>query len=168
MFYQPGDSDRFLNHLVTKYDPPYSHCDVQFEDGMASSVFQNEKLYWKQRKFSKPGYKRITVSVDDHTYRKAYNLCADRFRQGFNFDAIGMYSLPLSSMFSIERDKKTFCSKHCVEVLQVAGARAVTSADPHKVTPSALYRMLEASSVIHAGSSPLAGLRIDAPSKPGP
>ena len=116
MFYQPVANDKWINHLVTKYDPPYSHCDVQFEDGMASSVFQNEKLYWKTRRFRKPGYKRVTISVDDHTYRKAYSMCADRYLQGYSFDAIGMYSLPLSSVFTLDRDRKTFCSKNVGEI----------------------------------------------------
>ena len=167
MFYEPQGGEHWINHVITKYDPPYSHCDVQFEDGMASSVFQNEKLYWKERRFRKPGYRRLTVSVDDHTYHKAYNLCSDRFRLGYGFDAIGMYSLPLSSVFTLDRDKKTFCSKHCAEVLQVAGVRAVKDADPSQLTPSALHRLLESSKIIHADSSPLAGLRIEVPGARG-
>ena len=155
-----------MNHVVTWYDKPYSHVDLQFEDGMASSVFQYENVYWKTRRFKNPNYKRLTVSVDDGAYRKAYNLCAERAKQGYAFDAVGMYSLPIAALFSVERDKKTFCSKHCTEVLQLAGLRTVKDATPAQMTPSALYNLVSTSAVIHAGSSPLAGLRIEVPAKP--
>ena len=165
-FYEPGPGDKWLNTLVNTYDPPYSHCDVQFvDDRMASSVFQYEKVYWKQRKFSRPGYKKITVSVNDQPYNKAYSMCAERAKQGFDFDAIGMYLLPASHIIPINRDKKTFCSKHCTEVLQMAELRAVNGVFANEVTPSALYTLLASSAVIHAESSPLSGLRIEAPAK---
>ena len=162
-FYEPGNGDKWLNHVVTRYDPPFSHIDLQFEDGMASSVFQYENVYWKQRRFRNPNYRRVTVSVDQGPYKKAYNLCAERAKQGFAFDAVGMYSLPIVSVFSLERDKKTFCSKHCTEVLQLAGLRSVAEAIPAHMTPSAVYRLLATSAVIHADT--LSGLRIEAPAK---
>lgn len=77
------------------YDPPFSHCDIQFEDNMASSVYSGEKVYWKKRGFKKPGYSRITLSADTATYNKAYSMCEERAKDGYDFDAIGMYTLPL-------------------------------------------------------------------------
>ena len=130
MFYEPIEKDakilnRVINGVINNYDPPYSHCDVQFEDGMASSVFQFEKMYWKNRRFRKPGYRKLTVSVDNCAYWKAYNMCKERVQHGYGFDAIGMYSLPLRPLFNINREKKSFCSKHCTEVLQKAGVRVL-------------------------------------------
>jgi len=148
-FYAPMATDHVINHIVTRWDPPYAHCDVQFEDGMASSLYQGENIYWRKRSFKKPGYTRITLGVSKQDYEKAYKLCQDRYAQSFSFDAVGMYTLPLSSYFSLKREKHTFCSKHCTEVLQTAGVKAALSLDPGATTPSALQRALQNSSVLH-------------------
>ncbi len=120
---------------------------------MASSLYQGESLYWRKRTFSKPGYTRITVSVNSPAdYDRAYRLCSDRFAQGCAFDAIGMYSLPLSSFLGsgvLQRDNYTFCSKHCTEVLQAAGVRAVSGLEPCTTTPSGLHRALKGARVLH-------------------
>jgi hypothetical protein len=148
-FYAPNDTDHILNRIVTAYDPPFSHCDIQFEDTMASSVFSGEKVYWRKRGFKKPGYSRVTLSADHYTYAKAYSLCADRSKSGCDFDAVGMYTLPLPDFLKAERDNHTFCSKHCTEVLQLAGVKSVAGLDPKTVTPSMLHRALQAGAVLH-------------------
>ncbi len=148
-FYIPNETDHVLNRIVTAYDPPFSHCDVQFEDSMASSVFSGERVYWRKRGFKKPGYSRITISADHHAYAKAYSLCADRSKAGCDFDAVGMYTLPLPDFLKTHRDNHTFCSKHCTEVLQLAGVRSVAGLDSKTVTPSMLHRALQANSVVH-------------------
>ena len=150
LFYSPSPSDHILNHIVTRYDPPFSHCDVQFEDGMASSVFQHETVYWRKRGFQKPGYTRISLAVSVADYRKAYSLCQERASQQYKFDAIGMYTLPLPTSMQYERDGFKFCSKHCTEVLQVARVNAVAELEGKSVTPSALYVYLQKSAVPHA------------------
>ena len=150
-FYAPSDDNHLVNHMVTRWDPPYAHCDVQFEDGMASSLYQGETLYWRKRTFRKPGYTRITVSANQAEYDRAYRMCMDR--RGFAFDAIGMYTLPLSSFLGLrglERERHTFCSKHCTEVLQAAGVKgAVSGLEACTTTPSGLHRALEKSRVLH-------------------
>jgi hypothetical protein len=148
-FYAPAASDHTMNHVVTAYDPPFSHCDIQFEDSMASSVYSGEKVYWKKRGFKKPGYSRVTLSSDGSAYGKAYALCADRSKGGCSFDALGMYTLPLPDFMKADRANHTFCSKHCTEVLQLAGVRSVAGLDPKVVTPSMLHRALQSNVVLH-------------------
>ena len=147
-FYVPNATDHVINHLVTKWDPPYAHCDVQFEDGMASSIYSGESVYWRKRGFKKPGYSRITLSVNQADYDRAYRLCQNRQAAQMGFDAVGMYTLPLR-MQLWERDSHTFCSKHCTQILQLAGVKAVSKLEPHSTTPSALRRALERSSILH-------------------
>jgi hypothetical protein len=161
-FYSPGPADHPLNHVVTTWDPPYSHCDVQFEDGMASSVFRGEKMYWRRRRFSKPGYSCVTLNVRQADYDRAYRLCQDRAASALAFDAWGMFTLPLAGVVGLDRSEHTFCSKHCTEVLQVAGVKAVAGLDPRATTPSALRRALRSSSssVLHTDRI---DLRIQAP-----
>lgn len=160
-FYVPNANDHMINHLVTQWDPPYAHCDVQFEDGMASSIYQGENIYWRKRTFRKPGYSRITLSVKQPEYERAYRLCQHRHAAQVGFDAIGMYTLPLMVQLW-KRTDHTFCSKHCTEVLQAAGVKAVASLAPHTTTPTALRRVLERSSVLHTDSL---DLRIDLPQR---
>jgi hypothetical protein len=148
-FYIPNESDNWLNHLVTQWDPPYAHCDIQFQDGMASSVFRGEKVYWKTRRFSKPGYSRVTLGVNQAEYDRAYDLCRKRYSSAMEFDAVGMLSLPAATMIDTHRGTHTFCSKHCTEVLQAAGIRSVMNLTPRAMTPSALRRVLQDESVLH-------------------
>ena len=167
-FYEPNANDKWLNSVVNRYDPPYSHCDVQFDhDKMASSVFQYESVYWKKRQFRRPGYKKITVSVGKEPCARAYDMCETRAKEKYGFDAINMVLLPAAKWLGFERDKKTFCSKHCTEILQAAQLRAVEGAVPSHMTPTSLYNLLASSTVIHADSSRLAGLRIEVPARQG-
>ena len=115
---------------------------------MASSVYSGEKVYWKKRGFKKPGYSRITLSADMFTYNKAYSMCEERARDGYDFDALGMYMLPLPDFFKRERENHTFCSKHCTEVLQLAGLRSVVGMDSKTMTPSMLHRALQSNAVL--------------------
>jgi hypothetical protein len=148
-FYAPNESDHVLNHIVTRYSPPFSHCDVQFQDGMASSVYQGERVYWKKRGFKKPGYSRITLSVSKEDYDKAYAMCKNRFEKNYDFDKLGMFMLPLPSFLQVERPGFTFCSKHCTEVLQAAKVRAVDGLAAKSMTPSTLHDALRKTSVLH-------------------
>ena len=148
-FYAPNDTDHILNRVVTAYDPPDAHCDVQFQDVMASSVYRGEKVYWRKRGFKKPGYSRITLSADAAAYEKAYALCAEREKAGCDFDAIGMYTLPLPHFLKSDRENYTFCSKHCSEILQLAGVKSMAGLDPKTMTPSMLHRALQSNAVLH-------------------
>ena len=152
-FYAPNDTDHIINRIVTAYDPPFSHCDVQFEDTMASSIYSGEKVYWRKRGFKKPGYSRITLSADAPLYAKAYALCQERAERGVEFDAFNMYTLPLlPAAYKKDRPNHTFCSKHCTEVLQLAGVRSVLDLDPKMVTPSMLFQVLQKNAVLHTDS----------------
>jgi hypothetical protein len=142
-FYAPTPSDHVLNHVVTQYHPPFSHCDVQFEDGMASSIYQYETVYWRKRGFKKPGYSKLSIQVQAADYNRAYSMCQERSAKQFEFDAIGMYTLPLMSSLQYERDGYTFCSKHCTEVLQTANVKAVAGLLAKSVTPSALQQAIQ-------------------------
>lgn len=147
-FYKPAPSDPFWNKLVTTYDGPYSHCDVQFENKMASSIYMNEPLYFKQRKFSNPNYHPpVVLSIPDpNKYRNAYNLCHTRHKQQYQCDMIGQ--LTMAAGFPVPRENYTYCSKHCAEVLQEAGVPGLQNADASVITPSGLYRLLNNSRTV--------------------
>ena len=137
-FHTPGQKNKPINHLVAQYDPPYSHVDLRFEDGMMSSVYQHCGVCWRECDFDRA--QRVEIEVTDDGYQRAYAMCSRRAELGYKFDFAGVYgfSLPISTASG-----RTFCSKHCVEVLQLAGAGAVVGIDASATTPSALFRALE-------------------------
>ena len=159
-FAPPDDDPHMINHVVKKFDAPFSHCDVQFEDKFASSIYQNENVYWRVRHFRKPGYSRITIAVGQYEYGKAYALCKSRAEKKMGFDALGMYSLPLPSALLFDRENRTFCSKHICEVLQEAGVRSMAGLIAREQTPSSLHRALGASQIFHVDPETISALRV--------
>jgi hypothetical protein len=127
--------------MVAQYDPPYSHCELRFEDGMMSSVYQHCGACWRQCDFER--VQRVKIEVPDDGYQRAYDMCRRRAELGYKFDFAGVYGFALPT-HSIHSSNRTFCSKHCVEVLQLAGVGALVGMDASATTPSALFRALEA------------------------
>ena len=139
-FHTPGCSNKVLNHLVAQYDPPYSHCDLQFEDGMMSSVYQHCGAIWRKCDFSGRGFCDVKVEVSDAGYQRAYDMCCRRAENGYKFDFARVYGFLVNAQGD---DNRTFCSKQCVEVLQMAGVDAVLGMVGSDTTPSALFRALD-------------------------
>ncbi|EKX34918.1 hypothetical protein GUITHDRAFT_146908 [Guillardia theta CCMP2712] len=52
LFYKAQPDDPLLNRLVSWFDPPYVHVEIRFEDGMASSIFAGETVFFRQRTFA--------------------------------------------------------------------------------------------------------------------
>jgi len=44
MFYKPPPNDPFMNRAVAWIDGPYSHVEIGFEDGMASSIYSGNSF----------------------------------------------------------------------------------------------------------------------------
>ena len=142
-FHTPGCSNKALNHLVALYDPPYSHCDLQFEDGMLSSVYQHCGAIWRKCDFSGRGFCDVKVEVSDAGYQLAYDMCCRRAENGYKFDFTRVYGFLVNAQGGGD-SFRTFCSKQCVEALQIAGVDAVLGMVGGDTTPSALFRALDA------------------------
>ena len=140
-FHTPGCSNKVLNHLVAQYDPPYSHCDLQFEDGMMSSVYQHCGAIWRACDFNRA--QRVEIEVSDDGYQRAYEMCSRRAELGYTFDFEGAYGFALQKSTATHSSDRTFCSKNCVEALQIAGVGKLVGMDASATTPSALFRALE-------------------------
>jgi hypothetical protein len=141
LFYSPQPDDHWLNHLVTYFSPPYSHCDLQFEDGTATSIYQHEAVYLEPKSFSRLNYHRVSLSVTDAEYGRIQQFCQHAHREGVGFDYAGMVMayLPYSPRQPAD---KTFCSRFIVEALQQSGRPEFAHAHPPSVTPSSLHELL--------------------------
>ncbi len=138
LFHTPAYHNKPINHMVAQYDPPYSHVDLRFEDGMMSSVYQHCGAIWRACDFNRA--QRVEIEVSDDGYQRAYEMCRRRAELGYKFDFEGAYGFPLKKSTAAHSSKSTFCSKHCVEALQIAGVGKLVGINASATTPSALFR----------------------------
>ena len=141
LFYQPQSDDYWLNHVVTMFSPPYSHCDVQFEDGVASSIYQTETVYMHAKQFSRLNYKRVSLTFTDAEYARIRKFCSTAHETKVGFDLPGMLCayLPWGSRKPTDR---TFCSRYICEALQHSGRPEFGPLESSVVTPSSLHSLL--------------------------
>jgi hypothetical protein len=142
LFYVPQADDHWLNHVVTRISPPYSHCDIQFEDEVASSIYQNETVYMYKKTFSRLNYHRISIAVADDEYNRIYKFCESACQNMVKFDPMGMVGtfIPL---YYFRPEGKTFCSRYVCEALQASGRQEFLDLSPARTTPSQLHAALE-------------------------
>lgn len=147
LFYRPDPGDQWLNKLVVAVAPPYSHCDLQFDNGMATSIYQNESVYVERKNFSRLNYDRISIAVDEGEYDRVVSFCARAHRQEVAFDPVGMVlsSVPLVAPWAASRQPagRTFCSRYILEALQATGRPEFLKHTPATTTPSGLHRILK-------------------------
>ena len=150
MLYKPPANDPFINRAVAWIDGPFSHVEVGFEDGVASSIYAGETVFMHPRTFSNPNYTTVSLSVTTEQEDNARMFCAQQARRGIEFDGVGMYCarLPafLRSVISSLRGnggvEHTFCSKYVVEVMQHIGIDCFLGIDSSNTSPSMVHRIL--------------------------
>lgn len=141
LFYKPQADDFWLNHVVVAFSPPYSHCDIQFDDGIASSVYQNEAVYMEAKKFSRLNYERVSLTFTDDEYARIFKFCETSYRTRVGFDLTGMLCAYLPWRSRMPTDK-TFCSRYICEALNESHRDEFVKLDPSSVTPSSLHTKL--------------------------
>jgi hypothetical protein len=144
LFYRPGPDDHWVNHLVTAVAPPFSHCDMQFDNGAATSIYQNESVYIEAKSFSRHNYDRVSITLDEGELERVQTFCDRAYRAKVRFDPVGMIlcATPLPRMASRRPTDRTFCSRYLLEALQTTGRPEFMRHDPTTTTPSALYKIL--------------------------
>lgn len=147
LFYRPQVDDHWLNHLVTFVSPPYSHCDIQFDDGVASSIYQNESVYMQSKSFSRLNYFRLSLTMTDEEYARVYAFCKRAHEAKVGFDLPGMMFSYMMPMYTYRPANKTFCSRYVWEALQASGRREYQNINPARMSPSRLHNELVARNV---------------------
>ena len=144
LFYKPQSDDHWVNHVVSAFSPPYSHCDIQFDDGIASSIYQNETVYLQKKSFSRLNYKRVSLTFTDDESARIREFCEKAHGSRVGFDLTGMICsyLPWGSR---KPPDKTFCSRYIAEALKHSGRSEYRSLESSRATPSGLHNMLSSS-----------------------
>lgn len=73
-FYTPSASDPWMNKLVVRYDPPFSHVELQFHDDKALTMYMGSRVRFKTRTFNPESYTCMLVPVSMTQYRRLYAL----------------------------------------------------------------------------------------------
>ena len=142
LFYRPQQDDHWINHLVSFFSPPFSHCDIQFEDGLASSIYSNESVYLQKKRFSRHNYERISLTLSDDEYAMVHEFCMKAHSDKVAFDHAGM----LMSYFplgSIRRSGRTYCSRYIAEALKASRRDDFKDVRAGTMSPSGLYQLLK-------------------------
>lgn len=160
LFYKPNPDDHWLNSLVTRISPPYSHCDIQFENDIAASIYQNESVYMCQKTFARLNYERVSLTFDEKEYMNIFKFCESHCMRGTSFDLMGMIGsyLPL---YNYKPSDKTFCSRFVVEALQSSGREVFMELNSAKTSPSSLFKFLsqENKSFLHIPAKRLINIK---------
>lgn len=156
MFYKPPPSDPFINRAVAWIDGPFSHVEIGFEDGMASSIYSGERVFMHPRTFSNPNYTIVSIPVTGFQEQKAREFCTDHALKGIEFDGVGMYTARLPGFIRYlllngkTSENKTFCSKYVVQVMQHIGVDSFMDMDPSATSPSMVHRVLKDDNLIQS------------------
>lgn len=163
LFYKLIERDHFMNEWVVRYDPPYCHVELAFEDNMCSSIHFRGTVFFSKRSLLADRYDIVTLSVSSEQYTRMVEVCAERAALGIPFSLVRMLRCSanarsvncLPAFFMLRcilpafvsargnpspRDG-TFCSEHVTEVLQFGGVLAF-DIDAATITPSMLSRIL--------------------------
>lgn len=153
MFYKPPPEDSLVNRTVAWLDGPFSHVEIGFPDGMASSIFAGEKVFMHPRTFANPNYTTVSIQVTLHQMKMARKICVESAGRDIQFDSVGMYMVGMPSFckkimglsFLPSRDRcreTTFCSKYVAGILKETKITGFTDVDTSSVSPSMVYRIL--------------------------
>lgn len=141
VFYRPSPDDHWLNHLVSFASPPYSHCDLRFDDGTVTSIYQNETVFHEQKSLSRKNYEWLSLTLTDDEMDEVRAFCDRSLLSSVGFDRVGMFLsyLPVPLWHSPNR---TFCSKYIWQALQASRRKEFQTCSAGNMTPSRIYNAL--------------------------
>lgn len=141
-FYNPCmDESGWLNKLVSRLDPPYCHCEVQFVDDVSCSIYMGTKAGLRTRCFDESSYDCVVVPCSAKQHAAMYAAATSIVAQQVQFSALKMTGC-MMWVPVVDDARFTFCSKLCADILQSAQVLEPHT-DTGKVTPSSLCRLLQ-------------------------
>ncbi len=156
-FYNPAhESESYFNKLVAYCDGPFCHCEVQFPDNMAFTVYMGTSVMRKQRTFDTSKYTSVSIQCS-HVQLSQARACAEQeFNDNKAFSMI-MMGLALTKV-PFSSPNGTFCSKLCADIL-IAGNLLPTQSTQH-ISPSALHRILS-EKYVQGAKTPVIDFKLD-------
>ena len=150
LFYKPSCDDPFLNRLVAYFDAPFCHVEIAIPTRvgddpwdrtmMASSIYQNQTVFFKPKTYDRHGYISFAIEISVAQLYKIKSFCKHHTERMTPFSLGAMYAayLPLQ----LVETNATFCSKHVTQALQFAAVPLADNINPSLTTPSNLYKRL--------------------------
>jgi hypothetical protein len=139
-FYDPKqDTSGYINKLVSSLDGPFCHCEIQFSDGHAFSVYMGTNVVEKKRTFDLNRYTCIQIPCSQAQLMRARECANRNLQEEKKFSAL-MMSMALTP-FHVHVSSGTFCSMLCADIL-VAANVLPSNIKTCSITPSCLHRML--------------------------
>jgi hypothetical protein len=147
--------DHIINWAVSAFDPPYCHVEWVCDRGYGCSVFQNETVFFKPRRYLNSRYETISLLCTNEQLNAMKQYCMRLVNLEVTFDKVSMYSsyfrrrgvstpwCPYKSSLELRR---TYCSKMVAEILKVGGYMELREANVDIFTPSELYNVLSRAS----------------------
>ena len=139
MFYKPTARDPLVNRVVAHFNGPFSHVELSFEDGTASSVMHGETVFFHNKNYSNPNYTVVTLAVSAAAYDRVQAFCRAAAQRKVGFCKASMFLSALPVQLMPARADATFCSRLVTEALQAGGVDLVTHFNPMLVTPTMLH-----------------------------
>lgn len=157
MFYEPQEGDHYFNHIVKSLSSgTFSHVEISFPTYSrkyipqqkktqdirilyGSSIFQNGKVFFHEKQYSRSGYTSIGILTSRHKHDMLIAYCQTAAQKGIKFDGYGMLCACLPIIITPHKPDATFCSKFVTDALQYANISEVNDIDSRNTTPSSLY-----------------------------
>lgn len=141
-FYNPAeDSSGWINKLVSKMDPPYCHCEVQFSDGFSSCIYMGTPVQLRQRTFDPQSYDCVSMTCSQKQHDLMYAEAKRQTNANIQFSTLRM----TGSMMWIPTSppaNTTFCSMLCADILKAASLVS-PAVQTELITPSGLHRYIQ-------------------------
>ena len=152
--YDPqNDSSGRVNKMVASADGPFCHCELQFTDGQAFTIYMHGVAVLRPRRFSSPNYTCLAVPCTHEQQVRCREFAAAAVER-VPFSTLRMVNAfcRLSVLGTSGGDTPphplahaahgSFCSELVTEALQAGGVLPASVAARH-VTPSGLARLLQ-------------------------
>lgn len=160
-FYAPvSPSEPTVNRLVARADGPYCHCELQFSDDFALTIYMQSPVLLRVRRFSSSNYSCMHIACTRAQEAECRRCAEMAFEQQVPFSVVRMFNAfcrvpfvpkPLNSIKTPDALRTqgvselvstgSFCSEICVMALQ-AGQILPAAIDAAHTTPSELSRLV--------------------------
>lgn len=139
-FYKPSpDESGWLNNVIATLDPPYCHCELQFEDEVSCCIYMGTQVQLKKRTFDEKFYDEVKIACNPMQYQMMYDKAKIFEFSNLSFSTVCMTKSMMWIPFD-QAENTTFCSKLCADILQLSNI-VPASYNTSKITPSKLHRI---------------------------
>ena len=143
-FYDPQrDNEGVFNKMVSYVDGPFCHCELQFHDDTAFTVYMGQNISMRQRKFDPEFYTEVCLKPPLYKVTQARQRATSEYESKKMFSFFNMSSCVFGRPLTTNG---TFCSKLIVTILKNADILN-SNIDENTTSPSALYRILNSTVV---------------------